>query len=363
MTPMIGGLCRLSVVLAVSCPMVGKAEPAETMPRLDARRCGGGEEARVFLAALRVELAVLPVRVATLGRDATLDMGHAGAAEPDDVVHLSECQIRDGYVALTLGEETVSIDVTDVPPLARPRTAAVAVAETVRVLFERPGQVTSAVHTTPTQAPTDEPSPASVDTSATPPKEPLPSLERSDAPPPTQAADEATLPWEAGAALRVALLGPQQTVAWGATLSTGFRVSSRMRVELRTGYLTAGDEFAAGQARLHAAPVGMAAELTLGDATQGARPEVRLGAGIEALPVWVVVDSAYGFDEPAVFAFALWLDVRAAVVFELASEWTMSTGMIAAKDLQGVRLRATGEDGFSLYGLGLGFQSGVQRRF
>lgn len=54
-------------------------------------------------------------------------------------------------------------------------------------------------------------------------------------------------------------------------------------------------------------------------------------------------------------------DVHATLVSSLHDEWLLLTSIALSKDLFGVRLKAGGEDGFSLAGIAVGARIGIGR--
>lgn len=343
----------------------GQPELDGEVPHVDSELCGDGPDAQAFVAALRVELSTGPqLRRSEL--TAAKSQGEPAEAAGETGPRLSECNVSAGRIELTRGARVVAIDVSDVPPLARPRTAAVAVAETLR--YWRVGETTAASSARPAEPRGTTTAPSRPLFHGAPEGSLTNTPERAALT--TDARLEAAAParrgrwFDVGVALRGMAFGGGQTLAWGTSAYVGWRPLRALRAELRASYLTARDDSSLGTARLHAVPLAAALEFTWKPTSRAAEQlETRAGLSIEGWPAWVVVDSSYGFDEPGAQAWALLLDAHALLALGLTRDWALSLGAALSTDLRGVHLQAGGEGGFSLYGIGAGLQLGVERWF
>jgi len=316
-------IVKLSRLLLLGLVFWARSVEARDSLPLDTRSCVPGPLSDAFLEALRVELAADELATSPPAR-------------------LTLCDIAAGHVQVVRSGKTTHIDVSDVPELARPRTAAVAVAETLRWWTDQPQGEADAPGEQLPRSPSGEPN-------------------ASRAP---AVAPEELGPFGVDLGLRAMALGPERTLFWGAAVHGFFRPHRWFRATLGAGYLTSSADSELGSLRVHVLDASGALDVTLARTHPEPFPvEARLGIGAEWLDVTAVAKSDYGFDEPHSHAWALLADGHVAVAMPLQRVWFLSFNLAAVKDLRGVVLQAGGEDVVSLYGWGVSSELRVERPF
>lgn len=293
--------------------------------------CGHAPRARRFSAAVRVELST------------------GTFTQPDAAItHLVRCNVDQGVLTLRLQSRELTLDVSDVPPSARARTLAVALAETLRL----PPTETAAASLPPADVHSFQPSKADNLLTQVPPPDAPRRSSIDVAPPKTQAAG-----WQLPVTLRALALGPRRTLAWGATLGASQELFEGVRVGAHLGYLTAHDRSALGDARMHAVSIEGTIALRVVRPTPNTTLDV--GASAALYEAVVVVDSAWGVDEPDANAwFALW-GLHAELSTAVGKDLRLLTHLRAVKDIAGRRLRAGGHEAMSFYGIGAELRLGA----
>lgn len=330
-----GSMAQSAIVPVPANPM--EVEAFVAMVR---ELCGDSSETRAITSALGVELSA------------------AAFSAPDPTTtRLVRCDSRMGKLTLSIGDlaagsqRELALDVSDVPYAARARTLAVALAETLRLPPSDVSSDSSAV-TGPASArgpseadpnskgPTSEVHPQHGITEGTVAKrmpavpQPLPSHGR-----------EGLIP----VTLRTMVLGPQHTLAAGATVGASLFLGG-VRAGANLGYSTTQDRSSLGNARLHAFDIEMALDVPV--LRPFADTTVTVGTGAGFYRALVIVESAWGIEEANVQGwFALW-DVHSQLTTVLSADVRMLVLLRGVKDIQGLRLRAGGEDAMSLYGFG-----------
>jgi hypothetical protein len=255
---------------------------------------------------------------------------------------LTLCDITAGHVEVVRNGKTTHIDVSDVPELARPRTAAVAVAETLRWWTDQPEGEARTAGTRVSSPPSAEP-------------------DASTAPAPTP---EKLAPFGADLGLRAMALGPQRSLFWGVSAHGFYRPQRWFRASVGASYLTSSADSTLGSLRVHVLGASAALDATFARTHPQPFPvEARLGIGAEWLDVTAVARSDYGYDEPHSHAWALLADGHVAVATPLQRVWFLSFTLAAVRDLRGLVLQAGGEDIISLYGWGVNSEVRVERAF
>ena len=308
------------VAAQTDAPDASEAEPA--LP-VNTQACAPGALTDTFLEALAVELAAD-------GADASLP------------ATLQRCDIAAGLVDVARDGKTAHIDVSDVPELARPRTAAVAVAETLRWWTDQPA---------------NEPPEPRTEVAA--------ALGSSPAAPPVPAPSAPEQPARFGMdlGLRGMALGPRRSLFWGISVDGAYRPLGWLRASVGVSYLTTAADPALGAIRVHALGGSGALDLIAGRARPQPAVEARLGIGAEWLGAMVVAKSAFGYDEPPTRAWALLADAHAALATPIHRAWSLSFAVAAVKDLRGVAFQAGGEESISLYGWGVASEARIERAF
>jgi hypothetical protein len=341
------GRLFLGALLSLACPLpdahaqvedatLDTATPAPENaldPRwVDAQACDASDSTQAFLHALAVELAAQQFT--------------PSRADPWPA-RLSVCEVSLGRVEVSRGQRSTLIDVSDVHELARPRTAAVAVAETLRWWDETTVSRQSIVAQVPSLH------------AVVPPSSRLPAA------PPAGISGQATAASESGTmdsglGVRTLLLGPQQSLYWGFTGHLGYLPWPLIRTQLAVAYLTTADESSLGRARLHVLAISGALELAFGGAPS---MQLRVGVAGEWLRARAIISSEYGFDEPSKTVWAALTDVHATLAAPIARNWAFDWSAMLVKDVRGVALRAGGEQGISLHGWGVSSSVEVERAF
>lgn len=302
--------------------------------------CGPTPAAQSFVSALDVELSTFEF-----------------VADPS--LQVVSCHVETGQLILEWAGHKFTLDVSDVPLAARPRTLAVALAETLRLPpSEGTAEATAAASATAlTDGSGSEPlvSPArdaSAPLSTAPSSAPVQPPKLTS---PTPELDACA--WQTPFMLRGLVMGPAQTLALGGTLGASFTPIPWLRLGSQVGYLTAHDRSVYGEARLHAATL----EATL-DATvlrPGRGSTLTVGVGATAVRALVLVDSAWGVNERDVAAwFALW-SMSAGLTTAISDDVNLLTSVSAIKDLVGRRFEAGGRDALSFYGFGAELRLGM----
>lgn len=319
----------LTVCLALPSPARAQLQaPAalDTFLSQVRENCGDTPEADHFIEALRVELSTAPFTAS----DLTATKAHS-------------CDPERGVVHIALSERQLTLDVSDVPPQARPRTLAVAFAETLRL-----PSLPSPAPVSPPPPSTQPPSTQQPSTYKTP--TPLSPARKHEKPPNLVDAPERKPRFQVPVSLRALIVGPEQTIAVGANLGLSLTPTPGLSMGAHVGYLTAHHRSALGEARLHGGALEGAVDLTL--LRPSAHSTVDLGVHAAVYRAWVLVQSAWGFDEPVVGAwFALW-GLHASLSTVLNNHVRVFTRIGGVKDLRGVSLIAGGGKAMSFYGFG-----------
>ncbi len=336
----------LALALVVN-PLKAQASGREApgIVQLATLACGNSEQALAFVSALSVELETRPI-------------------PEQHVATFAVCDIASGHVELSMAGRNAQIDVSDVPQLARPRTAAVAVAETLRWWSSADSvHDESRSRSTIRDAPTDH-----VPIYPAPIVEPRP-VEHEPPPPPSPSADSSRAAAGVDAldlslGTRWLVMGPERTLLWGPDLRFGWCPFGFARVEAGVGYIRGVDTSVLGDAELHALSYRLSIEVAFAQAPQWPSAlQAHVGVGLEGLSVTTVASSQFGFDERGADAWVLLLDVHGTIVAALHEHWRLSLSGSAYKDVVGAHLQAGGKEGFTLFGLGGGLRLGMGREF
>lgn len=336
------------LLLLVTQPVRAQTDrqtPLDALMAHTSRVCGESPETVHFQQALRVEL------------QSTL-FPSADAASTAFSLTISECDITAGVLVIRCAERKLRMDVSDIPRAARARTLAVALAETLRLpptqtqpsepsLPARESRVQSArpMVTTEPRAPHGStlatPSPSNLDTGT------------------HRAAARSGV--ELPVVVRAFVLGPEATLALGASIGASVALTEALRGQATLGYVTSHHRSALGEARLHAAVVEGAFDLTV------LRPSVHstfaLGTSLSFYRAFVRVDSAWGFDEPQLTKWFALVDLHAELATMLSDDLQLFTRLGLVKDLVGLELRAGGERAMTFHGFGADLRMGAAHSF
>lgn len=296
--------------------------------------CGESRDAQAFTAALGVELSAVtwtqPPAVRTLACDASL-----------------------GTLRVLLGEQAVTLDVSDVPQTAKARTLAVAFAETLRMPSNPPPDFT------PSSAKSETAPSPNVHQQATPSRQP--DVTARDVPNTTIVGEPEDYRGMLAVAARARVVGPQTTLAWGPVFGATVPIVPALALGVNVGYLTSHHRSALGQARLHAVAFEGNVAVTVWHPSQGTTFDI--GANIAALRATVVVDSAWDLAEPDLHTwFGQW-SILARWTTAISEHVRVFTELGLLKEVVGLSLRAGGERAMSFYGWGVDLHVGAAYGF
>lgn len=293
---------------------------------VDVAACEPGHDIDAFVQMLRVEAT-----------------GAEVARPPGAAPFLSHCDLGAGRAVLQVGEQSVTLDVGDVPRPARFRTLAVAVIETLR---NWPIDAEYANDAEP--AP-----PVATDTGKS--VKPVPARVA-----PAAASSSPTVPssspaWALSLALEGQVLGPALSASWGGALGLRRAWPNAWAIVAVSGYQTAVDDSALGSARAHLIPLGAFIERRWGSSA-----ELRVGLGGLWTYVIVDADSRWGLDEPRRRTYWGGLGLQTTLAVPAEQGWAVLVGTDLLWAARGANLTAGAEPGFTYYGLGAGLRVGVE---
>lgn len=346
-------------LVAVGLPAVaaapGATSSSNALRGVQASSCTG-DAGRAFVESLRVELSRFePVVEVWVAAQAPVHEATGGS------VRIEDCRLEEGELVVSIRGPSAEdgggippnrqvIELDDVELVARPRMAAVAVAELIasRALWAQEPE--------PAQAPS---SPRPVQARVRPePSEAQPARQAKPRLNPSPRNVEGTDLVRIGVHAHAGLFSEQENLVYGFSLGADINLAPRIRVVTSATYAETERESTYGLATLSWWGGGVGPDLLLVRS-----PELRVGARLSIARVSAMGQSVIGVAEPTQRGTVILGSGVLQVHFPLGGPWWVQTGLELGSAPKGIEFTAGGHSTLSISGLFTRWNAGVAVAF